>query len=132
MKHFIAFALVVAPFFSLLSTPVHSQNDPAKLQARAEEIKVKIKSLGLGERSVVSLKLYDGRKFKGYVREAAEDDFTVVDRNANANTMRYSDVSSVAGRNMSTGAKIAIGVGIGAGATLLVLYLVFQHITRNN
>ena len=132
MKYTITAALIAIIYIVTISFPVFGQNDQAKRQAKAEKIETRIKSLGLGDRAIVSVKLYDGRSFKGYVREVRDDDFVVVDQTGTANTLLYSDISSISGKNMSTGAKIAIGVGIGAGATLLVLYLVFQHITRNN
>lgn len=105
--------------------------DP-KREKKAQEIKQKIQKLGTGQSAVVKVKLYNDTEYKGYVSRAGEDDFEVVDTARTPHAVRYSDVRSIGGRNMSTGAKIAIGIGIGAGVALLVLVLIFNEITEDN
>lgn len=109
-----------------------SQGTQTKEARRAQEVKTKIRDLGTGQSAVVKVKLYSGTKYEGYVQSAGENDFVVVTTAGQSNTIAYSDVKSIGGKNMSTGAKIAIGIGIGAGVTLLVLYLIFKEITENN
>lgn len=103
-----------------------------KVEKQTEKVKTKVRALGIGQNVKVKGKLYNGASFEGYVDRAGDDDFTIVDKTGASRDIKYSDVKSIGGGNLSTGAKIAIGVGIGVGATLLVLYLVFRHITRNN
>ena len=102
------------------------------LQKQSEKVKAKIGKLGTGERVIVRVRLYNETNYQGYLKEANAEDFVIVDKAGSPNTLKYIDVKSVGGKNLSTGAKIAIGVGIGAGLTLLTLYLTFVHITRNN
>lgn len=91
-----------------------------------------MRALGTGEAVKVKVKLYSGVSHKGHLNQAGNDDFVVVDKAGSSHTIRYADVKSIGGKNLSTGKKIAIGIGIGAGVTLLVLYLVFLEITEDN
>ena len=124
--------LIVAIFGLMVTAPLVAQTAQSKQEKQTAKVKSKIKQLGLGERVKVEAKLYNGTSYQGYVSQANDDDFVVIDKSGIPNTVKYSDVKSIGGKNLSTGAKIGIGVGIGAGATLLVLYLVFLNITRNN
>ena len=99
-----------------------------KQQQQTEKVKAKIKKLGLGERVRVKVKLYNESTYQGYVSQANEDDFVVIDKTGNPNTIKYADVKSVGGRNLSTGAKIAIGVGIGVGATILTILAIIASL----
>ena len=47
---------------------------------RAEKVKLSLGKLGVGESARVEVKLRDGTRLKGYIREAGEDGFVVVDR----------------------------------------------------
>ena len=93
-------------------------------QARfAEKIKANVLKLGTGESTRVKVKLRDQAKLEGYISEAGADSFTVTNRKTGvATTMAYSQVKSVQGNNLSTGAKIAIGVGIAAGIIFIILW----------
>ena len=125
--------LLIAVLFCVsLASPVSGQISQTNQQKKTEKVKAKIKKLGVGEKVKIKVKLYSDASYKGYVSQANEDDFVVVDTTGNSNTIKYADVKSIAGKNLSTGAKVAIGVGIGVGATLLTLYLIFLHITENN
>lgn len=119
-------------FVQASGTPAIAQNDSSKQEQKTAMVKERIKKLGLGERTRIKVKLYTGATHQGYVSSANDDDFAVVDQEGKSSSLKYSDVDTVGGKNLSTGAKVAIGVGIGVGATLLTLYLIFVHITRNN
>lgn len=128
IKTGIAFLLLFS-IFTLQLTPVFAQqNDQTKAEKKTQKIKEKIRTLGIGERVKIKAKLYNGNSYLGYVSEASEDSFIVVDKSGSSNTIKYSDVDSVGGKNLSTGAKIAIGAGIGAGVTLLTLFLIFMSL----
>lgn len=98
-----------------------AQSQTTAQQTNTEKVKAKIRKLGLGERVKVSVKLINDSTYKGYVSQAADNDFTVVDKTGHSTIIKYSDVKSVAGKNLSTGAKIGIGIAIGAGAVLAIL-----------
>ena len=78
-----------------------------------EKVKEGIGKLGTGSEARVEVKLRDKRKLKGYVSEAGEDSFVIVDEKTRAtSTVTYSQVQQVKGNNLSRAAKIAIGVGV--------------------
>ena len=123
-----SFFLIGSVFCFASGAVVFAQDQQTSQQKKTEEVKAKIKKLGLGERVKVNVKLFSGTSYQGYVSQAGEDDFVVVDKTGASNTLRYSDVKSVGGKNLSTGAKIAIGIGIGAGAVLAVLGILFASL----
>ena len=60
-----------------------------------------------------TLKLKDGKKLKGYIVQANESNFVVMEeKTATPTEVPYPQAKQVKGNNLSTGAKIAIGVGI--------------------
>lgn len=78
----------------------------------AEKVKASVARLGTGARSRVEVRLRDKTKLKGYVSEAGDDHFTVVDEAGVANAVAYTQVAQVKGNNLSTGVRIAITVGL--------------------
>ena len=78
----------------------------------AEKVKEGISKLGTGPEARVDVKLRDKRKLKGYISEAGEDSFVIVEKTHATSTVTYSQVQQVKGNNLSRGAKIAIGVGV--------------------
>ena len=101
-----------------------SQND--KQTASPETIKTQIAKLGVGEKAKATIKLRDGRKVKGYIARAGDDDFVIRDRKTDSpNTILYADVAKVeSNRGHSTARDVGIGVGLGAGAAIgLVIFL---------
>ena len=119
-------------FFSLQLNPVFAQSNQTKEEKKTLKVKEKIRKLGTGETVKIKVKLYNKTTYQGYVGQSNEDSFVVVDTAGNSTTVKYSDVDSVGGKNLSTGAKIGIGIGIGAGATVGILFIIFYAITRNN
>ena len=105
-----------------------AQSTDAKRIEKTNQVKEKIGKLGTGRSAVVKLKLYNDTEYKGYISRSGDEDFDVVDISGGSHTVRYADVRSIGGKNMSTGAKIAIGVGIGAGATILIIFLIIAHL----
>ncbi len=120
--------LIGAVFCFTNGTASFAENQQTDQQKHIDKVRTKIKKLGLGERVKVSVKLVNDSTHKGYVSQANEDDFTVVDKTGHSNIIKYSDVKSVGGRNLSTGAKIGIGIGIGAAAVLGVLALLIASL----
>ena len=90
-----------------------------------EKVKANVLKLGTGEAARVKVRLLDKTKLEGYVSAIGESDFTVTDmKSGAATTVAYTQVKSVKGNNLSTGAKIAIGAGIAAAVILLILWKV--------
>lgn len=82
-----------------------------------EKIKANVAKRGVGEKARVKIKLQDGTKVHGYISQAGEDNFVVMDsKTGQTTTLAYRDVSEVKGKaGLSTAAKIGIGVAIGVG-----------------
>jgi len=95
-----------------------------------EQVKIKIARLGVGEKAKATVKLKDGTKTKGYIAQAADDDFVLRDRKTNApTTIRYADVAKVeSNRGHSTARNIAIGIGIGVGAFVAIVFITIAHL----
>lgn len=78
-----------------------------------QRVKEGIRRLGTGEAARVEVKLRDKRKLKGYVSEAGEDDFVLVEAKSGAAVrVAYTQVGQVRGRNRSTGVELAILAGV--------------------
>lgn len=120
LRKFSAGFFVFAVLFPMLGYNVIAQTQ-TKEQKKAIEVKQKLKEMGTGERVRVKVKLYSGTQYDGYLSVTNEDDFIVVDKSGNPNTIKYSDVKSIGGKNFGTGVKIGVGIAIGALVTLLVI-----------
>ena len=84
-----------------------------------------------GRDARVEVKLRDKTKLKGYISEAGEASFIVVDAKMGvATTVAYPQVKQVKGNNLSTGARIAIAVGLSI-ALLLVVVLVAGAVSND-
>jgi hypothetical protein len=124
---FISMMLIAAIIGLVSQGTLLAQAKPTKQEQKAVEVKEKIAKLGTGSKAVVKATLYSGTAYQGFVSSAGQDDFVIVDKAGTSTTVKYSDVNKIGGKNMSTGAKIAIGIGIGAGATLLILWAIFEN-----
>lgn len=119
----LVFALVsIAPLASI------AQTTQTKQEKKAAQVKEKIQKFGTGEKAKVKIKTYAGTTYQGYVSSSTSEDFVVVDKAGASHTIRYADVDKIGGKNLSTGAKIAIGIGIGVGATILAIFLIIASL----
>lgn len=95
-----------------------------KAVALAAKVKEGISRLGIGENARVEIKLRDKTKLRGYISEAGEDSFVVVDaKTGKLIRVNYPAVKQVKGNNLHLGVKIAIGVAI-----VIVAFIVFVSI----
>jgi len=99
-------------------------------QMTADQAKVEVAKLGLGEKARATITLKNGTKIKGYVSRADETDFVVRDRKTDTpTTVNYADVVKVQkNRGHSTARNLAIGIGIGAGALLAIILITIAHL----
>jgi hypothetical protein len=107
--------------------PATGQTVPTKQEEKAAKVKEKLKKFGVGEKAKIKVKLISGTTYEGHVSSVTETDFVVVDKAGSSNTLKYSDVDKIGGKNLSNGAKIGIGIGIGAGLTVFILWLIFEN-----
>ena len=105
----------------------HADSKEAKATRFAEKVKAGIAKLGTGADARIEVKLRDKTKLKGYVSEAGENSFVIVDEKTGASsTVTYPQVKQVKGKNLSTAAEIALGVGVIILPIVIVLLLVSQ------
>lgn len=102
------------------SVQVAGRDDPRAATARRDILK-----LGVGEDAKVEVKLRDNSKLKGYIGEAKEDSFTVVDsKNSSNQTVRYTEVEKVkkAKGGFSMSSWMVLGAAVaGAVATWVIV-----------
>ena len=114
-------SLVLTGLLINLAAVSSSYARPQDEQARnIEKVKESVRKLGVGEEARVEVNLHDGRKLKGYIQEAGEDNFTLIDSKGTATTVAYSQVKQLQGRNRSTAAKVGINVAKGVGIVAAV------------
>lgn len=95
----------------------------AELAAR---VKADIAKLGTGPDARIFVKLRDKTKVAGFVSQIGEDSFVITDlKNGATTTVPYPAVTQAKGKNLSTGATIAIAVGIAVGVFFLILWLAY-------
>ena len=135
LKKFLSVSLIALVLNLVGVTPAYA-NSQDEAQARAEaqnasKVKVGLTKLGTGEAARVELKLRDGRKVKGYIREAAEDSFVIIDaKTGTATTITYLQVKEIKGHNLATGARVALTIGAILGIALglsILLAVVLLH-----
>ena len=89
------------------------------------KIRTKVHKIGVGVNARVDVKLKDKSQFQGYISDANDDSFTVVQRGTGASkTMSYSEIASVkkAGSGVSAKTLIIIGAAAaGAAVTWVAL-----------
>jgi hypothetical protein len=123
MKKLLASILAVLMLNLVCVASVGADSRSDKDAKTAAKIKSAIQQLGTGPGAYVDLRLRDGTRLKGYVDEAGDDTFIVVEeKTGGSRQVPYPQVRQVKGNNLSTGAKVAIGVGVG----LVILVLVFK------
>jgi hypothetical protein len=96
----------------------------AQTQTNLEKSKKNVAKLGVGSKAKATITLNDGKKVKGYVYSAADEDFVMHDGKTDApTTVRYADVKNVDDNRGHRNAKLAvIFVGIGAAVTLAAVF----------
>jgi hypothetical protein len=132
------FAMMLSSFI-LLTTIGFQQVGAQSLkdQQATEKIKTKVEKIGVGKNARVDVKLRDNTQLKGYIAEANQDSFIVVERQTGSSkTVSYADASSVkkSGSGISTKTWIIIGAAaVGAAVTWAVVKPAFcdgGNITR--
>ena len=134
-KKVLSLTLVVLLINVIGMKPVQAGAQVVGQTRNVEKVKENIRKLGTGEAARVELKLWDGRKLKGYIREASADDFSIVDaRTRAATTLTYAQVRQVKGSNSLTAAKVGLtiakGVAIVGVVALAAMLLVLVSVPK--
>jgi hypothetical protein len=129
-KKFLSLTLIALLINVIGVRPIRAGAQVVRQTRNVEKVKEHVRKLGTGEAARVELKLWDGRKLKGYIHEAGEEDFSVVDAETGAaQAMTYAEVRQVKGSNSVTAAKVGLTIAKGVaivgavalGAMLLML-----------
>jgi hypothetical protein len=118
----------IAVIFSLtlLLTATNFQSTHAQTGVeaqRAEKARASVAKRGTGKDARVEVTLLNNTKLKGYIGDAGNDSFTLVDRKTGASqTVAYADVSQVkkAGGGLSTKTLIILGA-VAAGVIITAI-----------
>ena len=125
--------LIAIGLISLLVQMTYARPATASTKAEedariAEQVRAGIAKLGTGKEATLKVKLRDGTKLAGYVSEANETSFVIVDPKPSvSSTVAYPDVTQVKGNNLSSGAWFAIGIGVLLGIGLLMAVALRGH-----
>ena len=119
-------ALLLVPAARTLGAGQNTGKQPQTI----EQIKVQINKLGVGDKARATITHKDGKKTKGYVYTAGDNDFVIRDRKTDApTTIRYEEVAKVSpDKGHSRAKNLGLGIGIGAGAFLGILLIVFSRL----
>ena len=94
-------------------------------QQATEKIRAKVLKMGVGMNARVQVKLIDNTQFSGYISDAGQDSFTVVERGTGSSkTVSYADTQTVkkAGGGVSAKTLLILGaVAAGAAVTWVVV-----------
>ena len=131
LKRFLSVSLIVLLLNLVGVIPTYANSQDEAQARNTRKVKDGIMKLGTGEAARVQLTLRDGTKVKGYIREAGEDSFVVVDaKTGAATTVTYPQVKEIKGHNLATGAKVALTLGailgIALGLSLLLVVVLFH------
>jgi hypothetical protein len=119
---FLAASLLLSLF---AAPPALAKTKEVKEAALAAKVKAGVAKLGASKDTKISVKLCNKTKLKGYVSQIEEEAFVIADAKTGAETrVPYGDVTQAKGKNLSTGAIIAISAGVAAGVTLLVIWII--------
>ena len=90
-----------------------------------EKIRAKVQKIGIGSNARIEVKLRDNSQLKGYIKDADQDSFTVMDnKTGSIRTLSYADTSSVkkAGSGLSGKSWLILGaVAVGAIVTWVIV-----------
>ena len=111
---------------STWSRPLHAQAlAPTDTNASIAKVRSEVMRLGVGQKARVEVQLRDTTKVQGYVEDAREDSFTVVDsKNGSQQNLAYADVVKVkkVGSGFSTRSWLILGGAVaGAVATWIIV-----------
>ncbi len=121
MKKVISLTLVV---LLLQLFFIHPSLAGTKEENFVEKVKTEIAKLKTGKDAKIKVKLKDGTKIKGYIAEANENQFVIMDSKTNQPVpVSYSQVKQAKGNNLSGGVIILIGV---AAALIFIIFAASQ------
>jgi len=121
LKTVLALMVVGLLVYTAGTVPAYADSKAEKEVRFGEKVREAVRRVGTGEATRVEVRLRDKTTLKGYISEAGDNSFVVVDANGTSHAVPYPQVKKVTGNNLSTSAQIAIGVAIVAAIFTLVV-----------
>jgi len=113
--------MILFSAFGFQHAIAQSTND----QQATEKTRSKVQKIGVGSNARVEVKLRDNTQLKGYITDADQDSFTVVDsKTGSSKTMSYADTSTVKKAGSGLSAKTWIILGAAAVGALVTWVIV--------
>ncbi|MEQ1604039.1 MAG: hypothetical protein ABL999_04150 [Pyrinomonadaceae bacterium] len=112
------------------SVPVFAQKTIEIAAKQTEKIRQKVAKIGTGDQATVKVHLFDSTRISGFISEANENTFVVMDASKKVTSLRYSDVESLDhSKKMGTKQKyIWAGVAAGVGTAIAIIaYGIFHR-----
>lgn len=123
MKKILSFILTVLLMQTVFVHQIFAETKEEKFTGK---VKTEIAKLGTGTDAKIKVKLKDGTKIKGYIMEASENQFTVMNsKTGRVMPVGYSQVGQVKGNNLSSGTIVILGVA----ALIVVLFILLGNST---
>ncbi|MDQ3918778.1 MAG: hypothetical protein M3348_09905, partial [Acidobacteriota bacterium] len=76
-------------------SPAYARAQGDEQARRIEQVKEQVRRVGTGKEARVEVKLRGGSKLKGYISEATDDHFLLVDEAGNPTRVTYAEVERV-------------------------------------
>src|SRR5687767_8673578 len=113
-------SVIATMLLSLFTVTAGAWSQTGAEAEHAASVRASIGRRGLGEKATVTIQMWDGTTSRGFIGEALEDSFTLIDaRTRQPTTVVYRDVARVnAGRSLL--ARIAYGVVAAIGRLALL------------
>ncbi len=123
MKCYIAIMFIA--FLALASNPytAFAQNKNDEAAKHTEKVRQKVVKLGTGDKATVQVVLFDETIISGYISEANDKTFVVMNKKSVPATVKYSDVKSLdhTAKMGSRQKYIWIGVAAGVGTVIAIV-----------
>ena len=129
LKKIVSLALGALVLSGIGIRPAYGNPGQDREARRIEKVRENIQKLGTGPEARAEVRLKDNRRIKGYVKEATEKSFVIVDEKLGTlETIDYSEVKQLKGSNRLTAAKVGLAIAKGtlivaAVAAIFTLFL---------
>jgi hypothetical protein len=91
-------------------------------EGKLEKLKTGIRKLGIGPDARIKVRLRDKTEISGYIGEAGENSFVVIDATGKSNIVAYPQVAQAKGNNLSSKEKLAITLVVVGVLGVLLLF----------
>ncbi len=121
IKKCLSFSLICLLLVTATPLFISAQTRTDNTDSTIAKVKTAVQKRGTGENKRVEVKMLNGTKLKGYVSQASEDSFTLVNaKTKQPSTIAYGDVAKVSNR-ASKGDIIILGIVAGAAVVAAVV-----------